>query len=148
MANTLSQIGGVIQGNWLDEEVVAGVADGVALAGNLVGFTGASGAVGDIHRTFKTGNFDEFIGILLPHHKYDMDTLIGDGEICNIVVPQSGHLYGVFSDNLGGALVGEPLCIGLTDGALDTTDDIEEEHVARLFSGTTGDTFYVVAWGV
>lgn len=144
MANTtLSSIGGVIQGNWNDEFIVGACGDGSAQAGNAVGIlsTGLVVAAG------SAATDDEFIGFLLPCEGIDMDTAITASKPCSVVVPQSGHLYGVTTADLGTSKPGYPLIHDGTDGQLDVVaGGIEDEHVARLYRGTDNDTYQVIIW--
>ena len=93
MATTaLSTIGGVILSSERDELILPALGDGSAKAGNLVGVL----STGKVVACGSAATDDEFAGILLPNYAYDMDTAIGDGQPCSIVVPKSGHLYGYF----------------------------------------------------
>jgi len=148
MANTsLSSIGGVIQGNWTDEEIVVCLGDNAVTPGMLVGVVVGSGVVQPVHP--DTNNEDEFLGIALPALNTDMDTAPGTGVPMNIVIPQSGHLYGILTKALpASTLVGEPLQIDEdVDGQMEVGGNIEEEHIARLFKGDESDTYIIVNWG-
>ena len=138
----ISEIGGVIQGDWIDEQIITAVADSAGKAGHICGLTDA-GVVDLIHTT----NHDEFIGILLPHHKMDMDTIIGAGKIVSIVVPQDGHLYGCICADLNSSLPGNVVGYGGTAGTLVAVAAIEGLHDARTYKYTDGDTVGIFIWG-
>ncbi len=144
MANTtLSSIGGVLQDPRGNELIVTGIADGTAKAGDTVCILDTNA----VRQTDVDGNLDEFIGILLPHHKVDMDTAITAALPVRVVIPQGGHLYGVHTDTDQGTESGEPMVFhATTAGILDEGGDIEAEHIARKFSGDSGDTYLVVIW--
>jgi hypothetical protein len=144
---TLSAVGGVIQGNWLDEEIVVAVADGTQKAGDMVGML----ATGVIREVDATSDHDEEMGILLPQFGTDMDSIPASGTIVNVVIPQSGHLYGVHCEDLGTMVAGNPLVLGEagSNGVLMLGDgNIEEEHVCRVFKGMDNSTYCIVIWGV
>ena len=139
--STISAIGGVIQGNWDDEFIIAAVADGNEKAGNVVGLT----AAGVVDGTESTN--DTLIGIVLEHYGTDMDTAAASPKVINIVVPHSGHLYGVIHADSNSTVYGWGLIVGGTAGDLATATDITTEHiVARIFRSTDGDTASVVIW--
>ena len=146
MANTtLSSIGGVIQGNWNDEFIIGAHGDGTAKAGWTVTVL----ATGQVRATDVDGNLDEMAGILLPCYAIDMDTAITAAQPCSVVIPQSGHLYGVYTADLGSAIIlGEPMVFHATQaGTLDAGGNIEAEHVARFYKGSDDDTYNIVIWG-
>jgi len=139
--STISAIGGVIQGNWGDEFIVAGVADGTAKAGHVVGLT----AAGVVDGTETTN--DTIIGIVLEHYGTDMDTAPASPKVLNIVVPQSGHLYGIIHADSNSTVYGWGLIASANAGVLDPATDITTEHIlARIFRSTDGDTASIVIW--
>lgn len=144
MANTtLSSIGGVIQSNFTDEHIVGALGDGTAKAGNAVGIL----STGKVVQSGSAGTDDEFIGFLLPNFGVDMDTAITASQPCSVVIPQSGHLYGVTTADLGTSKPGYPLIHDATDGQLDKVGTgIEDEHIARLYRGTDDDTYQIIIW--
>jgi hypothetical protein len=142
----ISEIGGVIQGNWDDEFIISGYGDGAIKAGMLVSFL-ATGVVQPVHP--DTNNEDEFLGISLGSYDTDIDTAVPATSVINVVIPQSGHLYGVLCTNPGAALAGEPMQIDIdADGLLEAAGDIETEHIARKYKHTSGDSVAIVIWGV
>lgn len=140
----ISEIGGVIQGDYATEQIITALADGTALAGWCVGLTAAGVAVGT-----DTDGVDEFVGILLPHYAIDIDTLITGAKVVEVVIPQSGHLYGIFCADLNSSSMGLHLKFGADAGKLALEADIANSvHCCRTISYTDGDTVAVVAWGV
>ncbi len=145
MALTLiSEIGGqVILGDYTDETIIPGIADGTAKAGELVSLVGATGVVAqtDVDVT------DSWIGILLPHYKVDVDTAITGALPCSIVIPKSGHLYGVICIDLNGsAKIGVPVIATTTAGAFGPQTDVEAAQLGTTYSYTDGDTVAIIVW--
>jgi len=138
----ISEYGGVIQGNFDDEEIITGISCSAVKAGHLCGLTDAG-----ITDLVNTTSHDEFIGICIEHHKMDMDTVIGAGKIVSIVVPQDGHLYACICANLGSSLPGFSAGFGGTAGTLAAVAAIEGEHIARTYKYTSGDTAGIFVWG-
>ena len=121
----ISEIGGVIQGNWEDEFIITCYGDAAVKAGWLVGVL-ATGVVQPIEVDL---NQDEFIGISLGSYDTDIDTAVPTTSIMNIVVPQSGHLYGVMITDFGATTAGEPLQIDEDkDGLLEAGGNIERAY--------------------
>lgn len=140
----ISEIGGVIQGSYENEHIITAIADGTALAGWCVGLS-AAGVVGGT----DSGAPDAFLGILLPHYGTDIDTLISSPDVVGVVIPQSGHLYGIFCADLNSSSMGIHLIFGADAGVLALEADIANaDYVARTIKYTDGDTVAVVAWGV
>ena len=142
MTSLISEIGGVIQGDWTNEEIVTCIADGIAKAGHVAGIT----SVGVVDLCTTTSH-DLFVGIVLPHHKYDVDAVIGSGAIMSIVVPQDGHIYGMLCDNIGASLPGNAVGFGANAGLLTPQGAIEDLHVARTYKYTSADTAGLFVWG-
>jgi len=138
----ISEIGGVIQGNYDNEHIITAIADGVALAGWCVGLTAAGVIAGT-----DSDAPDAFLGIVLPHHAYDIDTLIGAAKVCSVVIPQSGHLYGIFCADLNVSTVGHHLTFGGDVGKLVAEAEILNFYICRTIEYTDNDTVAVVAWG-
>lgn len=137
----ISEVGGVIQGNWDDEIIVPAIADGTAKAGWLVGIT-AAGAVAGI----DTDGVDHFVGILLEQKDVDMDTAITASKPVSVVIPQSGHLYGVFCADLGTSTVGTLLSAGSDAGVMAKVAAVENFHMARTYRYTDNDTVCIAIW--
>lgn len=144
MANTtLSSIGGVLQGSDSDEIILGAMGDAACVPGDLVTIL----ATGLVQEVDVGGNTDAFIGILLEDHLTDMDTAIPTTSPCQVVVPRSGHLYGVHVDTDQGVIAGEAYIFHATeDGRLDESQDIEAYHLGRKYRGASGDTFIIVLW--
>ena len=73
------------------ERIITAISDGVAVAGQVVGIL----ATGIIAGTDDAGTSETFHGILLPKYNTDVDTIITSGDMCEIVIPTSGHRYNV-----------------------------------------------------
>ena len=142
MTSLISEIGGVIQGDFCDEEIITCIGDANAKAGHLAGITSA-GVVDLIHTT----SHDLFVGIVLPHHKMDMDSVIGAGKIISLVVPQDGHLYGIICADLNSSLPGNAVGFGATAGTAVAVAAIEGIHIARTYKYTDDDTVGIFIWG-
>lgn len=122
MANTtLSSLGGIVCVNGRKGELIfAAIADGVAVPGNGVTIIATAGAtLGDIIKHDVNGSTDQFVGILLPKYNTDCDAVNVNGEVCEIVVPVSGHKYNIKITDPGAAEgnVGTPVRFAAaTDG--------------------------------
>ena len=94
----LSAVGGkVCVDGREDEIIISAIADGVCYPGYAVTVINTAGATqGDIAPTDINAD-DRFVGILLPTYAQDCDAIITDGDICEIVIPQKGHTYNVFT---------------------------------------------------
>lgn len=138
----LSEIGGkVIIGDEQDELILPAVGDGTSKAGWMVYIAANGDAIG----TDKDST-DDFTGILLPHHEVDVDTAITNGIPCSVVVPRSGHLYGVFMIDSNHTFSGGPLIFTTTVGCLGPQTDVEAETRAHTYRYTDGDTIGIVIW--
>lgn len=138
----ISEIGGVIQGNWDDEHIIFGIADGNEKAGNLVGLTAAGVVDGS-----ETTN-DTVVGIQLEHYGTDMDTAPASGKVVPIVVPQSGHLYGIICADLNITTYGWGIRVGATAGDAAAAADITVDQIlGRIHRYADGDTVGVFVWG-
>jgi len=139
----ISELGGqVILGDYKDETIIPAIADGTALAGWYVGLTTAGVVAGA-----ATGAPDAGIGLLLPHHLIDVDTLITSPFPVSVVIPKSGHLYAVFCADMNSSLVGLPMNIGADAGKFVVVAAIENQYICRSYSYTDGDTVAIVVWG-
>jgi hypothetical protein len=138
----ISEIGGVIIGSWDDEIIIPALGDGTTKAGMMVNINTAGQAVAtDVNAV------DLFTGIALPCPFVDMDTAITANAQMNVVIPQSGHLYGVFIVDLNLSDMGCTLIFTTTAGSLGTSTDVEATHVARTYRYDDGDTVGIVMWG-
>lgn len=140
----LSEVGGkVIQGNWDDELIITGIADGTAKAGHVVALVHATGVVDGFETTI-----DGYAGILLPHHKIDVDAAITSTYIVSIVVPQPGHIYAILCGDPGDHVVGWGMIPSANAGLLASATDVANENIiCRLYKWTSGDTVALVIWG-
>ena len=137
----ISEIGGVIQGSWDDEFIIPALGDGTTKAGMVVTISTAGQAVA----TDKDA-VDLFVGIALPCPYLDMDAAITANYPMNVVIPQSGHLYGVFIVDLNLSDAGNNLIFTTTAGSLGTSTDVENVAVAHTYTYDDGDTVGVVIW--
>jgi len=139
----ISEIGGVIQGNWDEEYIITGICGaGSQKAGWAVSLTAAG-----VTAPTDNGVNEDFIGLLLLHYTIDMDTLITANLIVDVVVPKSGHLYGVFTGDLGASHPGITMLFCANAGLFDIQAALEGEHICRSHTYTSGDTVAVVIWG-
>ena len=141
----ISELGGVIQGDWDDEYIITAIAGADSpYAGWAVGVLSTGLTAG----TDDGGTCEDMIGLLLPHHTIDMDSEITAGLIVNIVVPKTGHIYGVHCDDLGATGPGICMEIGANIGEFKKQAAIEGDHVCRTYGYyTSGDTVALVIWG-
>jgi len=97
----LSAVGGIVcVDGRTDEIIISAIADGVCKPGYAVDVIDTAGATqGDIAPT-DINTDDRFVGILLPTYAQDCDAIITDGDICEIVIPQKGHTYNVYTTDL------------------------------------------------
>lgn len=137
---TLSELGGVLQDSRGGEIFVTCIADGTAKAGDLATVL----ATGAVRQTDLSDNYDETLGILMPHFQVDMDTAITANKVCDIVIPIAGHLYGCKCGNLA-TDVGEPLTIGEA-GAFAAGGNVEAAHQARSYFHGQGDSYAIIIW--
>jgi hypothetical protein len=138
----ISEIGGVIIGNWDDEFIVPALGDGTTKAGMVVNINAAGQAVAT-----DVDAVDLFTGIALPAKDIDLDTAITANKQMSVVIPKSGHLYGVFIVDLNLSDVGCTLIFTTTAGSLGSSTDVEATHVARTYRYDDGDTVGIVIWG-
>ena len=137
----ISEIGGVIQGSWDDEIIIPALGDGTTKAGMVVYVNTSGQAVAtDVNAA------DLFVGIALPSPYIDMDTAITANYPMNVVIPQSGHLYGVFIVDLNLSDAGNNLIFTTTAGSIGTSTDVEAEAIAHTYTYDDGDTVGVVIW--
>jgi len=116
MANTkISDLGNEICLSAGEEIRIPALGNGTAKPGEIVGVTDATGKVVGI----DIGASEMFRGILDKGYKTDIDTAIGDGVRCSIVVPRGGRLYRIWCTDPTGAVVsGLPHAISATAGNL------------------------------
>lgn len=137
----ISELGGVILGNYDDEMILPALGDGTTKAGMAVYINTAGQAVAtDVNVT------DIFLGFALPAKDIDLDTAITAGKQMNVVVPKAGHLYGTFivDLNLGGAGLG--LIPTTTAGSLGTVTDVEAHVMAYTYTYNDGDTVGIIIY--
>jgi hypothetical protein len=137
----ISEIGGVIHGSWDDEIILPALGDGTTKAGMVVYINTSGQAVAtDVNAA------DLFTGIALPCKDIDIDTAITANKQMSVVVPQSGHMYGVFIVDLNLSDAGNNLIFTTTAGSLGTSTDVEAVSVAQTYRYDDGDTVGVVIW--
>lgn len=134
----LSAVGGIVCVDGREDEIIiTAKADGVAKPGYAVSVISAVGATkGDIIPV-DTNADDRFVGILLPTYKQDCDAIITDGELCEIVIPQKGHTYNVYTTDLAADFdIGASVTFGTAanDGrfVVEETDIAVRDYVAVL----------------
>ena len=138
----ISDLGGqVILGDYTDETILPAIADGTAKAGNAVYINAAGQAV-----QTDVDVADFFTGYLLPHYKVDVDTAITAALPCSVVIPKSGHLYGVFINDPALSHSGVPLIFTTTAGSLGKITDVEATKDAYTYSITSGDSVGIIIW--
>jgi len=102
MANTkISDLGNEICLSAGEEIRIPALGNGVAKPGEVVGITDATGKVVGT----DIGASEMYRGILDKHWKTDIDTAIGDGVRCSVVVPRSGRVYRIWCTDPAGAVV-------------------------------------------
>ena len=132
------------------ENIITAKADGVLVAGNMVGILTTIGAtLGDIDGIIIDG-FETVMGILLPKYNVDADTPVADGLTVEIVIPKSGRHYNVAIEDPGAAIAaGVYFIYGNTDGNLEKGDgNVEKVAVARSARGIADTSrFAELIWG-
>lgn len=153
LANTLSACkhAGIVCVDGRDgENIITAKADGVLVAGNLVGIISTIGAtLGDIDGIVD-GGFETVMGILLPKYNVDCDTAVDDGLTVEIVIPKAGRHYNVSIKAPAATTVvaGTPFIYSTTEASLDKTVDVLVLAVARAARGiNTASTFAEMIWG-
>ena len=143
MALTLiSEIGGqVILGDYSDETILPAIGTATIKAGMACYID----AAGDAIET-DVDVADLFIGFALPHYKVDVDTAIGNNIPMNIVVPKSGHLYGIFLVDTAISTTGVPLLFTTTAGSMGKETDVEGAKDAFQYASTSGDSVGIIIW--
>ena len=137
----ISEIGGVIQGSYNDETIVPMIADSAAQAGMVVGAL-AAGIIDGVETTNDT-----VVGIMLEHYATDMDTAVASPKVVSVVIPKSGHLYGILCDDLNKTTFGWGLIVGANAGLLAPATDVVAENVlATIWQYTDDDTVCIVRW--
>lgn len=98
----LSAAGGIVCIDGREDEIiVSAIADGVCKPGYAVSIISTAGATcGDIIAVDVNAD-DRFVGLLLPTYNQDCDAIITNGEMCEVVIPQKGHVYNVYTTDLG-----------------------------------------------
>ena len=150
LAVLLSALGGIVcVDGRAGEIIITAKADGTLKAGNAVMVLSTLGAtLGDIDGIVD-GGVENFIGFLLEKYNTDCDTAVTDGELVEIVVPQSGHKYNVAIEDPSAALeAGTDMVFGNTDGNMEKkAHDALTWCPARTWKGvTTGSRFCTILW--
>jgi hypothetical protein len=121
--------------------------NGTAKPGDVVGVASATGKVAGS----DDGAFEYFEGIVDDDPTIAEDTAIADGSPLSLIVPQSGHLYRVHTDDPGGAaLRGTSMGFGAGAGALDQLDELNDADKTTMAylekDQANGDTVAEVRW--
>lgn len=142
-SSAISDLGGEICVDSGEIEIkVTALADGTMKAGNVVGIT-AAGVVDGV----DTDGVDEFVGILDKRYDTAIDTAPTAGEVVQVIIPISGRRYRIFVTDLNTSIPGATIGFGSTAGSLSVVAALENEHVARAYKYTDGDTVAEVIWG-
>ena len=131
------------------ERIVSAKADGVLVAGQMVGVLTTIGATqGDIDGIID-GGFETVMGILLPKYNVDCDTAVADGKAVEIVIPVPGHHYNVKITDPGGAIAGGiPFKYSAADGELVKQTDVLILAVCRSARGIADTSIFAeMIWG-
>ena len=139
--SNLSDLGGqVVLGDEGDETILPAKGDGTAKPGNPVSINSAGVVVQS-----DADASDLFTGFLLTSYETDVNAVITAGRPCSVVVPRSGHFYGVTCTdmNLGGASI--PMIISTTAGSMGVTGDVEVAQ-AYSYKYDDGDTVAIIIW--
>ena len=137
----ISDIGGrVVLGDEGDETILPAKGDGTAKPGNPVSINSA----GVVVQTDADAS-DLFTGFLLTSYETDVDAVITSGRPCSVVVPRSGHFYGVtmLDLNLEGSSI--PVLFSTTAGSMGVAGDVEAAQ-ASTYKYTDGDTVAIIIW--
>ena len=119
------------------EKIITALADGTAVAGQVVGVPGATGVAAGS----DDGAFEYFKGILLPRYDTDVDTAPTATRLVEIVIPKVGHRYNIAIVDPGGDKDdGNDLVFGTTAGNLEVGGgDIVVFNPAKM-SGRVANT--------
>ena len=124
----------------------AALGDGTAKPGDAVGLLSTGKVV-----QCDVGASELFAGFLDINVETDMDTAIGDGIPCEIIVPQGGHAYNVqIEDPAGTEEAGTPYGFSDTAGAMEAFASVSTAGVKGSLDAkaVTGDLYGEIAWGV
>ena len=137
----ISDIGGrVVLGDEGDETILPAKGDGTAKPGDPVSINSA----GVVVQTDEDAS-DLFTGFLMTSYETDVNAVITSGRPCSVVVPRSGHFYGVtcLDMNLGGASI--PMQFSTTAGSMGVSADVQLA-VASSYKYDDGDTVAIIIW--
>lgn len=132
-----------------NETYRSALGDGTAKPGDAVGLTSAGKVVQtDIGAGTQAENF---VGFLVANRSdsTDVDTAIGDGVPCEIVVPKSGHTYAVhIVDPAETRYEGRLMGFSATAGAMDEIATLGTTGVAGVLAADVadGDDYAKVRW--
>ena len=147
LAVKLSALGGrvCVEGRE-GETIITAIADGTAVAGQVVGIPIATG----IAAGSDLGVFEFFTGIQLERYDTDCDTAPTAGLMIEVVIPKVGRRYNVAIENPAGDLdAGYPFVFGDTAGNLEKgTNTLDVKAEARGFQGIANTSrFADLIWG-
>lgn len=103
----LSALGGIVcVDGRAGERILTGIANGTAVAGQVVFVTATIGAsLGKLAGLKVDDSVDTYAGLLLSKYNVDCDTAVAAGLMVEYVVPKSGHLYNVAITDPGVATI-------------------------------------------
>jgi hypothetical protein len=117
--------------------------DGTAKPGDCVGIIQATGKVVQT----EIGTSELFVGFLDINVETDMDTAIVDGVPCEIIVPQSGHVYNIHIEDPA-ATEGEgfSMTFSNTAGTMEGAASAILGLARMAEDAVTGDVYGKVRW--
>lgn len=129
-----------------EETIITAIADGTAVAGQVVGVPVATG----IAAGSDVGAFEFFKGIQLPRYDTDVDSAPTAGLQIEIVIPKHGRRYNVAIEDPAGDLDDSyPLIFGNTAGNLEKgTNTLDVKAEAKASGGIANTSrFCECTWG-
>ena len=143
MANiTLASIGNKVDLSGGSPRVSA-LADGTAKAGDAVGITQADGKVVQT----AVGASEMFVGFLAPRYDTLNSVAPTAGVPVEIIVPQSGKVYGVFIEDPSGTEgQGVPYTFSNTAGAMEAAATAIVQLASLAQDVNTGDLYGKIRW--
>jgi hypothetical protein len=133
----------------LGEIYQSALGNGVCKPGEAVGIIAATGKVVGTDLGAGTTN-ETFIGILDNDYSTADNTAIPDGSPCHVIVPQSGHLYQVWTEDPGDANSIEGFPMGFSN-TLGLFEDIATMGTAGVYANlykaqANGDDVAIIRW--
>lgn len=132
----------VIAGSHGDEEIIPALGDGAAIPGDCVSILSTNKVA-----KADEGAVDLMIGFLLESEVTGLETAIGDGTPCDVVIPISGHRYNVRQlDTVDALEIGGALDISATPGKLDKAGSLNVARAVLAKPSATDDTICQIIW--